>query len=77
LVHKQDSIVDYSFFFRVAGNDYYYMLSSMFLNYTYFLSLNYRLNCFKFLYIKRVGYLVNNISEDLFDEDYDLVNLKK
>ncbi|WP_324543542.1 hypothetical protein [Thauera sp.] len=62
LIHKQDDLVDYSFFFRVKGNEYYYLLASTFLNYTFFLSLHYKLNCFKFSYMKKIGYFVNHVT---------------
>lgn len=70
LTHTKESRVDYSFFFRVKGNDYYYMLASLFVNYAFFFSLNHRLRCFKFVYIKQMGYFVRHVSEEHYDTDY-------
>jgi hypothetical protein len=66
MIHKNDNSVDYSFFYRVKGNDYYYLLASVFLNYTYFLSLNYKLTCFRYLYIKNVGYLIERMTKYVY-----------
>lgn len=63
LDYKENVTVDYSFFFNIKGNDYYYLLSSMFLNYAFFLSLNYKFNCFKFLYLKKINMFMDCIHE--------------
>lgn len=76
LTHTQDSRVDYSFFFRVKGNDYYYMLASLFVNYAFFFSLNYRLRCFKLIYIKQLGQFVKDVSHYHYDTDYLSVKKK-
>lgn len=67
LVHKNDNLIDYSFFFSVKSSYYYYLLSSIFINYTYFISLNHKLLRFKYLYVKRFSYLIGNVVVDSSD----------
>jgi hypothetical protein len=63
LLHRNESVifVSYHFFFAIQSNLYLYILAGTFLNYTYFLSYNYRLMFFKILYITIFTKCINSL----------------